>query len=172
MYNIDFPALARQLLPTLLRRDRTTAYAQALLAPVRELYAQLLVYMPTVRRELSYNAQVILFEKALNDTFDAQLTRIRIDTGVIDRLPFYLYFIREQQAARYTYSHTYAVANSKPPRYPRTASIYAFAVGFIVRVPAALLPADAESQRALKAQMEAFIFRLKLAGTRHQTIYI
>ncbi len=172
MYNLDFPALVRQLLPALLRRDRLLALATAALAPVRDLYAQLLPYQADVRRELSYNAQVILFEKALNDHFDSGLRRIRIDSGVVDRLPFYLNFIREQQAPKYTYAQAYAQANQKPPLYPRTAGIYSFPVGFIVRAPAALLPADAEAARVLKAQVEAFIQRLKLAGTRHQTLYI
>jgi hypothetical protein len=172
MYNLDFSALARQLLPTLLRKDRLVATATALLAPVRDLYAQLQPYQAQVRRELSYNAQVIMFEKALNDVFDSVLRRIRLDGGVVDRVPFYVRFEREQQPPRYTYSQAYAQANNLPPRYLRTASIYSFPVGFIVRVPLALVPADAEAARAFKAQIEAFILRLKLAATRHQTIYV
>ncbi len=172
MYNLDFTALVRQLLPPLLRRERLLAVTNAVTAPVRDLYAQLLAYQPNVRRELSYNAQVILFEKGLNDYFDPQLKRIRINSDNVDRTPFYLNFIREQQAVKYTYSQAYGEAALKAPRYLRTASIYNFPVGFVVRVPASLLPVEAEAQRSLKAAIEAFILRLKLAGTRHQTIYI
>lgn len=172
MYNVDFPALVRGLLPTLLRRDRVLALATALVQPVRDLYALLLPWQAQVRRELSYNAQTLLFEKGLNDTFDLNLKRIRIDASAVDRTPFYLRFQYEQQPPRYTYSQAYAQAHGKPPRYLRTASLYSFPVGFVVRVPAALLPADAEAQRSFRAQVEAFILHLKLAGTRHQTLYI
>jgi hypothetical protein len=159
-YRVDFARLVWLLLPALLRRPRQVAWLTWLTGPVRRLYARFVAYEAYVRRELSYNSQVLLFELALNDKFDPGLRRIYITNSGTELQPVYLNFVAEQQPNPDLY---FQAENHQPPVYLYRWIEFASQVDFIVHAPAILRP------RA--QQLHAAIRRLKLANKNYQLLF-
>lgn len=158
-YRVDFARLAWLLLPTLLRRPRLVAFAQWLTTPVANLYTRFVAYEATVRRELSYNSQVLLFEAALNDRFDAALRRIYLTNTDVELQPVYLNFVAEAQPNPTLYFQ----AEGQPPVYLFRWVEFSQQADFIVHAPAIL---------KLKAgQLHAAIRRLKLANKQYLLVF-
>jgi hypothetical protein len=156
---IDFERLAVQLLPALLRKPRLVAWLQAMLFPLRQLYAGFLDYAARARVELAYNSQTILFEKALNDQFDPTSRRIYIDHPSEELQPLYLNFISENQPPTYL-----GFAVEGPPftyLWLYTKSEFDAQTDFIVRVPPILYSVERATQ--LHARIQHF----KLATRRY-----
>lgn len=158
-YRVDFDYLATLLLPSLLRRPRLLAWLHALLAPVRQLYADFLAYQAASFQELAYNGQTIVLEGALNDGFDPDLRRIRIDNSDVDLQPLYFNFRSEQQPDKYL-----LFAPESPPwTYAHLYQEFATQTDFTVHVPV-MLRTDQRTN-----QLHARIRRFKLA-TRHYVL--
>lgn len=158
-YRVDFDYLATLLRPSLLHKPRLRAWLAALLAPTRQLYADLLAYQAASFRELSYNGQTIVLEGALNDRFDPDLRRIRLDNSDVELQPLYVNFRAEQQPEKYLLF----VPESPPWTYAHLYSEFATQTDFTVHVPALLRTV----QRA--NQLHARIRRFKLA-TKHYVL--
>lgn len=160
-YRVDFARLVLLLLPALLRRPRLLALAQWLTTPVASLYARFVAYEALVRRELSYNSQVLLFEEALNDRFDAALRRIYISNTDLDLQPVYVNFVAEQQPNPALYFE----AEGQPPVYLFQWAEFSQQSDFIVHAPTILRTAQTISQ------LNAAIRRLKLANKQYLLVF-
>lgn len=158
-YRVDFAYLAALLLPSLLRKPRLLGWLTALLTPLTQLYATFLAYAQASFRELSYNSQTIVLEGALNDQFDPDLRRIRIDNSDADLQPLYFNFRSEQQPDKYVLF----AAECPPWTYAYLYSEFSSQTDFTVHVPALLRNAQRTDQ------LNARIRRFKLA-TRHYVL--
>jgi hypothetical protein len=158
-YQLNQQALIQSLLPSLLRQPRHLAWLEVLLSPLLTLYEQFADHMATTTRELSYNGQTMLLEKALNDRFDPAFRRIRIINADTELEPVYLNFVSEEQ----NMSIVHFANEGQPLLYVSQWIDYTNQVGFTVRVP-----------RGLAAQedvLQARIKQLKLALVRHTILY-
>ncbi len=156
-YRVDFERLAWLLLPSLLRRPRQVAWLRLLTTPVRHLYARFVAYEAAVRRELSYNSQVLLFEAALNDRFDPAVRRIYISNSDVELQPVYVNFVAEQQPNPILYFQSEA----KAPVYLFQWAEFSQQTDFIVHAPSIL------NTPQLNTQLRAAIRRLKLANKQY-----
>ena len=154
-YRVDFERLVMLLLPSLLRRPRQLAWLSLLTMPVRNLYRRFITYEATVRRELSYNSQVLLFEAALNDRFDPAVRRIYITGTDVQLQPLYVNFIIEEQPNPVLYFQS----EHQPPAYLYRWIEFTGVADFIVTCPAVL------NRRT--DQLNALIRRLKLANKKY-----
>jgi hypothetical protein len=154
-YRVDFPRLTWLLLPALLRRPRQVAWVQWLTSSVQTLYGQFLSYAADVRRELSYNSQVLRFEQALNDRFDAAGRRIYISNSDLELQAVYVNFMAEQQPNPTVYFES----EGQSPVYLYRWAEFNSQVDFVVHAPAVLRPRT--------TQLHAAIRRLKLANKNY-----
>jgi hypothetical protein len=163
---VDFERLAVQLLPALLRKPKLVAWLLAMLYPLRQLYARWLLEADAARRELAYNSQTILFEKALNDQFDPAPApygrRIVIQNSDTELLPLYLNFSSENQPDTYW---RYTVEGA-PWQYLYYEAEFNSQLDFTVRVPVVLRSAE----RTI--QLHARIQHFKLAMRRYQLKFV
>ena len=158
-YRLDLDQLRTTLLPTLLRKPRLKAYLEALTGPLAALYLDLIGYVTQTRRELSYNGQTMLLERALNDRFDDALRRIYIVGNDAELEGSYDNFVEELQPWQYM-----GFTSEAPPwSYDYDFSELINQVGFTVKVPTGLLP----KQAAINAR----IIQLKLAMIKHRIQY-
>ncbi len=160
-YRVNFDYLATLLLPSLLRRPRLLAWLKALLAPLRQLYYDFLLYAEATRIELTYNSQTIVLEGALNDQFDPSLRRIRIDNSDTELQPLYFNFRSEQQPEKYILF----AAESPPWTYAYLYREFTSQIDFMVHVPLVLRTPQRTNQ------IQARIRRFKLAMRRHQLLF-
>lgn len=158
-FRLDFPALVRGLVPALLRRPRMLAWLEVLTSPVATLYREFLLYRADVLRQLSYNGQTILLEKALNDTFDPAFRRIRVRNAVGELAPVYVNFVREQQPNPVTYAVREA---GYQPLYLHSQMEFNSQVDFVVYAPGL-------AGQALG--LHTLVRRLKRAMTNYQILY-
>lgn len=77
-YNIDFDTNATNLLPTVLRMPKMVSFLNSLVLPIKNLYAQWFYFRSDNLNKISYNGQVFLLQKLLNDSFDIIGRRIVI----------------------------------------------------------------------------------------------
>ncbi len=160
-YRVDFRRLVVLLLPGLLRRPRQTALLQWLTTPVRSLYARFVAYEAQVRRELSYNSQVLLFEAALNDRFDPAVRRIYLTNSDVELSPVYVNFVAEQQPNPAAYFRS----EGQAPVYLFRWVEFSQQADFVVHAPAVLRTPQTISQ------LNAAIRRLKLANKQYLLVF-
>ncbi|GGG33513.1 hypothetical protein [Hymenobacter glacieicola] len=158
-FRLNFPALVRGLVPSLLRKPRTLAWLEVLTSPIETIYQDFLNYQADVLRQLSYNGQTIMMEKALNDTFDPGFRRIRVRNAVGELAPVYVNFVREQQPNPTT---TFVQEAGHQPLYLRHQVEFNSQVDFTVYAPG--LAAQALG-------LHAMVRRLKRAMTNYQILY-
>jgi len=159
-YRLDLPALITNLLPAILRRPRHIAWLLALLSPVIKLYEQFTAYYFLARRELSYNGQTMMMERALNDRFDPAFRRIRIVNADTQFDQTYFNFVREQQPWKYAHLER----EDEPPLYMHRYSEFVNQTGFTVRCPLNL----ATQQTALHTRIR----QLKIALVKYQLLFV
>lgn len=139
---IDFNKLSVLLTPTFLRKKKMQAWLRVLIFPIAQLYAEWHNNRMQNLYKLRHNGQVCYLRKVLNDEFDSQLRRIRIDNGAGAK-PFYIYTEGENKPKWLN-----AEAKNKPV-YMHGQSAYVGAeVDFYVHVPADL-NFDENKMRAL-----------------------
>lgn len=161
-YRVDIPRLTALLLPALLRKPRLLAWLGALLAPLQQLYAAFLLYAEAARIELSYNSQTIVLEGALNDQFDPDARRIRIDNSDTELQPLYFNFLSEQQPEK----PILFVVESPPWTYAYQYVEFSTQTDFTVRVPRLLRTAQRTDQ------LNARIRRFKLATRHYRLLFV
>lgn len=79
-YEWKLDGLIGMLLPPILRKKRMMAWLQALLLPVSNLHQQFMDWKEERDYEFQFRGQVISLEALLNDQYDYELRRIRINT--------------------------------------------------------------------------------------------
>ena len=80
-FNVNWNRLAILLLPTFLRSEVTKAWVSLLISPVNDVHYWWLQFRKQNIYNLAHNSQKCYLRGALNDRFDNELRRIRIDNG-------------------------------------------------------------------------------------------
>lgn len=152
-HKIDFDRLVLLLLPTFLRKPVLYGYFKALIAPIAGLHYRWSRMRDENILKMSYNSQRCYLRAALNDKYDPDLRRIRIEAtlGVeqdyiytpAENSPVYLGVLYLEQDFNYSNS----------------------AVDFLVNVPSAILD---EKINEIVASIEFY----KLAGKQYQILSI
>jgi hypothetical protein len=96
IFDINYNTLVRWLVPVPLRKPVMLAWLQALVWPVVQLYQAFRKNRAANLYRLAITPQVCYLEKMLNDRFDPQERRIRID-DTLDKPPVYLYIDAENK---------------------------------------------------------------------------
>ena len=81
MYNLNIDKLLVLLTPTFLRKPKLVAWLRTLAMPLNKLLDDFKVHRERDLYNLTHNSQVCYLRKALNDEFDTQLRRIKIEDG-------------------------------------------------------------------------------------------
>lgn len=81
VYDIDIRRLALLLLPAALRRPLMAAFAQSAVQGVNAVRGRFMLWKEGRDCRLSYNGQVCRLRGALNDAFDPEERRIRVEDG-------------------------------------------------------------------------------------------
>ena len=81
MYNLNIDKLLVLLIPTFLRKPKLIAWLRTLAMPLNKLLDDFKVHRERDLYNLIHNSQVCYLRKALNDEFDPQLRRIKIEDG-------------------------------------------------------------------------------------------
>jgi len=84
MFNINFRKLVSILIPSFLRKNVLIAYLEVLVFPIHQIYEKLLTKKQAYYYYVTHTPQVFSLEKVLNDRFDSEERRIKIEDG--DRL--------------------------------------------------------------------------------------
>lgn len=80
-FNVNWPRLALLNTPTFLREEVMKLWMSLLLSPVSQVHYWWVNYRAENIYKLAHNSQKCYLRGALNDRFDRQLRRIRIDDG-------------------------------------------------------------------------------------------
>nr|DAJ26323.1 MAG TPA: hypothetical protein [Bacteriophage sp.] len=81
MYNLNIDKLLVLLTPTFLRKPKLIAWLRTLAMPLNKLLDDFKVHRERDLYNLAHNSQVCYLRKAINDEFDPQLRRIKIEDG-------------------------------------------------------------------------------------------
>lgn len=81
MYNFNIDKLLVLITPTFLRKRKLVAWLRTLAMPLNKLLDDFKVHRERDLYNLTHNSQVCYLRKALNDEFDPQLRRIKIEDG-------------------------------------------------------------------------------------------
>ena len=81
MYNFNIDKLLVPLTPTFLRKPKLVAWLRTLAMPLNNLLDDFKGHRERDLYNLTHNSQVCYLRKALNDEFDPQLRRIKIEDG-------------------------------------------------------------------------------------------
>ena len=81
MYNLNIDKLLVLLTPTFLRKPKLVAWLRMLATPLHKLLYDFQRARQADFYNLAHNSQVCYLRKALNDEFDPQLRRIKIEDG-------------------------------------------------------------------------------------------
>ena len=81
MYNFNIDKLLVLITPTFLRKRKLVAWLRTLAMPLNKLLDDFKVHRERDLYNLIHNSQVCYLRKALNDAFDPQLRRIKIEDG-------------------------------------------------------------------------------------------
>ena len=81
MYNFNIDKLLVLITPTFLRKRKLVAWLRTLAMPLNKLLDDFKVHRERDLYNLIHNSQVCYLRKALNDEFDPQLRRIKIEDG-------------------------------------------------------------------------------------------
>ena len=141
MYNLNIDKLLVMLTPTFLRKPKLVAWLRTLATPLHKLLYEFQQARQADLYNLAHNSQVCYLRKALNDEFDDEQRRIRIEDG-------------KQKQRLYIYPRS-----ANKPLYQRGDYIDG-GVDFIV-----VLPKDLTYD---KYKLEALVNFYKLAGKRWQ----
>ena len=81
MYNLNIDKLLVLLIPTFLRKPKLVAWLRTLATPLYKLLYDFHLARQADLYNLAHNSQVCYLRKALNDEFDDEQRRIRIEDG-------------------------------------------------------------------------------------------
>lgn len=165
VYSIDFEKLAKSRFLTFLRLPLHLIFLNSFVAPIVQLYNQLLSFRTESLYKLNHNSQVIYMQSMLNDSFDNDLRRIRIRNAEIKE-PVWFYEPLEEQPV-------YFYEPDEAPVYFR--EDFEFLGGgsdFTVFVPIDLKPIALSDFNAYITKMSAKIDYYKLYSKGYQITFI
>jgi hypothetical protein len=155
VFNLNWSKLAIWLLPISLRKRKIALYVIALIAPIRKLYIDFVLFRDLQLYEAEINGQTIKLERVLNDTFDATLRRIHITDGDYLAIPV---FYEEWKNRPVIF---YEEGNSNNPIFYEQQTIDdGVAVNFYVNVPSDVFFDN--------ARMRALVNKYKVAGRKFE----
>ena len=108
IYNVDIDLLTKRSLPTRKREETHIDWLASLLKGLKSVYDQFISFRTETLTDLSYNAQTLIFQKALNDKCDNSLRRIYID-NLFDNKKQVSSFLRIEDKPLPTYTRAEAV---------------------------------------------------------------
>lgn len=159
IFQLDIEKLTLLLIPTFLRKSKLVSWLRMLVAPIIKLNYDFTLKREADLRKLSLNGQVCYLRKALNDSFDPQLRRIRILEG-------------NQYQSQYIYTEA-----ERKPKYLGTLYLHRSVdyadtgVDFVVKIPREVWDSQktptSEIGRYRFFEMEALIDFYKLASKRY-----
>lgn len=152
LFEIDINRLVVLLLPTFLRGKELFAFARAMVQPVYSLMGWFEVNRQANLYNLKHNGQVCYLRAVLNDAFDMQLRRIRLEDS--ERLDWV--FVYPEAADRPLWLDTVVIASEAFTSDEGT--------DFTVIVPSDL-------SRAIIPQMISLVNYYKLAGKRYSIVF-
>lgn len=154
VFDLDFRKLVVLLLPTFLRKPRSIAWLQVLIAPLEQLQYEFKLKRHADIIALEHNGQKCYLRKILNDNLDNELRRIRIEDMLLSNA---LYIFTEgENAPLYLSDDT--------PIYLHTESeMQVSGVNFSVHIPLEL--------RSREVEVRALIDTYKLASKRYNIQY-
>lgn len=153
-YDVEYKKLAVLLLPVCLRRNALIALLAVLTTPTQWLSERFAEYRALKDKRLNHNGQVCFLRGLLNDQFDREQRRIRIEDnestsdGVIIEM-------REKTPKRLIWH--------MPKRIFRRGWEATGGVGFVVEVP--------EELRAREQELRSIVNEYKLASMRYLVRY-
>ncbi len=152
IFKIDIQKLGILLLPTLLRKHKMVAWIRALVTPLDTLHYNFVNKRNADIYNLNHNGQKCYLRKALNDAFDSQLRRVRID-----------------DAPRYASEYIYTRAEGKTKFLGKMTirtrgENQVTGLNFIVQVPMEL--------QYLELQIKVLVDYYKLASKHYKIIYV
>jgi len=103
VYTVDWSILLRLLLPSRLRKPRMLAFLNAAIEPIRMLYQSFLSFREASLYKVRFNSQIVYLEAVLNDQFDNEQRRIRIENASFT--PGLYLYEPEQQLDVYLYDY-------------------------------------------------------------------
>ena len=152
LFQIDIDRLATLLLPTFLRTRINFAFVRAMLQPVDTALDSFNSSRTNNLYNLNHNGQVCHLRGMMNDYFDVDLRRIRIE----DTVRYGWLFVYPESADRPLWLETVSVASD--------AFTSDEGADFTVIVPA-------DISRDMKPRMISLINYYKLAGKRYAIIF-
>lgn len=132
IYDVDIDLLTKRTLPTRKREPIHIDWLSSILKGLKSVYGLFISFKAETLSDLSYNAQRLIFEKALNDKCDPSLRRIFIDNS-FDNTPQEHSFLRSEGFPLYTYTRAESL-----PVYSFSKPEYESDFDFIIFVPTAL----------------------------------
>ena len=152
LFQIDIDRLVLLLLPTFLRTQITYLFVRAMVQPVSTLLGLFGINRSGNLYNLGHNGQVCYLRAMLNDAFDTDLRRIRIE----DTERFDWTFIFTESEDRPVWLDTIVIASEE--------FIGEDSTDFTVIVPAGI-------DQSVKPQMISLINYYKLVGKRYSIIF-
>ena len=152
IFEIDINRLVMLLIPTFLRKRVVFAFARAMVQPVYSLMSRFEANREANLYNMHHNGQICYLRAVLNDAFDMEQRRIRID-----------------DSERYDWTFVYPEATDRP-LWLETVLIASEAftadegTDFTVTVPDDL-------SRAIIPQMISLVNYYKLAGKRYSIVF-
>lgn len=153
--NVDFRKLSILLTPIFWRKSIFVGFIYCLVEPQRRLNEDFKKFREKSIYKIVHNGQVILLEKALNDTFDKELRRIYItDSSQSD--PVYLYSTAEQKPVYLGTQYLYDFSSFNQSEFE-----------FIVNFPLELKPVNPFDLLNFENRIKALVNYYKLASKRY-----
>lgn len=159
-YNIDFRELVNLLTPPFLRRLKLVDFLEALLKPLEEVNFKLKLFRGQSIYKVTHNGQVVYLQAVLNDKYDNDQRRIKIDDFPIFD-PLWIYPDADENP----------VYIGSPALYTSEEAFSATEFDFLVFVPMEYRPFETTERENFLTQIKSLINYYKLASKRYDIIF-
>ena len=166
IYIISYQEFKEQLLPLLLRKSKTLALLQALIAPLVSLYNDFFTFKNRAIYKTEHNAAITLLQKVLNDSFDEVERRIFINNAEITSTQHYY---DEGQGDPLDF---YDDGKGDPQWFFNIETFNVYGSDFTVFIPIALKPADPADETRFLDNVRADLDYYKIFGTKYTIVWL
>ena len=166
IYNVDYARFVEQLLPPILRRQKTLAILTALVSPFVSLYAEFTSFKNKAIYKTEHNAAITLLQKVLNDGFDDVERRIFINNAEISDTQHYY----DEDAGDPIYFYDEGAGD--PQYFYDLATFNVYGSDFTVFLPSGIKPADPADEERLLTRIRAELDYYKLFGTKYTIVWL
>lgn len=163
---INWDNLVDDLLMISLRKPFTRAWIKCLMAPIKFLHADFIAFRKLCLYRINHNSQICYMEAVLNDSFDPNQRRIRIQ-NVLFKEPIYFYEPEENREVFF-----YEPEDGKPVYFREDYEFIGDGLDFVVMVPPDLRPANPDAETALLTRMKGEIDYYKLYSKNYAIIWV